>query len=84
MSEKKSNPPNLLTNEAFHGLHSRYGFTQAQSKTSALLNEELVRLTQTLTRQAILQAEHEGHSGLNGEHAKKAIQMTSEVPKGFY
>lgn len=82
MSEKSY--PNLLTNEAFHGLHARYGFTQAQDGADKVLNDALVELTQKLTRQSILQAEHEGHSGLNGKHAKKAIEATPEVPKGVY
>jgi hypothetical protein len=82
MSEKTY--PNMLTSEAFHGLHARYGFTQAQDGAAAVLNEELVNLTIKLTKQAMLQAEHEGHSGLNGNHARKAIEATPEVPKGVY
>ena len=74
----------MLTSEAFHGLHSRYGFTQAQEGAAEILNEELIALTSKLTRQAILQAEHDGHSGLNAHHARKAIDMTPEVPKGVY
>lgn len=82
MSEKSY--PNLLPNDSFHGLHARYGFTQAEKGAAKFFNDALIDVTQKLTRQSILQAEHEGHSGLNGNHAKKAIEATPEVPKGVY
>lgn len=82
MSEKSY--PNLLPSDSFHGLHARYGFTQAQKGTQEVLNTALVEMLEKVTKQSILQAEHEGHSGLNGKHAKKAIEATPEIPKGVY
>jgi hypothetical protein len=79
MSEKS-----MLTKEAFHGLCARYGFTQAGKGSQAALDAGLQALTTKLTIQAIHQAEHDRQSGLNERHAQKAIDMTPEVPKGYY
>jgi hypothetical protein len=83
MSEN-SKLPKLLTNTGFHALHARHGFTQSEKGTADILNAALVEMATGLTRSALLQAEHDGHAGLNGSHAKKAISMNSEIPKGFY
>ncbi len=74
----------MLTTESFHALHLRYGFTQAEAGTPELLNDALVDVTTKVTKQAILQSEHQGHTGLNGEMAKKGIEMTREIPAGLY
>lgn len=83
MSEKKK-CPTLHTKADFKGLYTRYGFTQAQSGVSDMLNDELINVATKITKQAMLQSEHENHSGLNDKHAKKAIEMTAVIPKGFY
>lgn len=80
----KKTLPNLLTSENFHALHGRHGFTQAESGTAEMLNDALLDILTKVTKQAILQSEHCGHSGINGEDAKKAIEMTREIPTGYY
>jgi histone H3/H4 len=77
-------PRNLLTSADFHALHSRYGFSQSQKGAEDVMNAALREVTTKLTRAAILQAEHDGRSGLNASHAQKAIDMTKEIPRGFY
>jgi len=84
MSKKSKSFPKLITTEQFHGLHARYGFTQAEAGTNEVLNAALVEALTRVTKHAMLQAEHEGHTGLNGDHAKKAIEMVTELPKGVY
>lgn len=85
MSENSTaEPRNLLTSADFHALHSRYGFSQSQKGAEQVMNTALLEITTKLTRAALLQAEHEGRSGLSGSHAQKAIDMTKEIPRGFY
>ncbi len=74
----------MITTEQFHGLHHRFGFTQAEDGAAELFNDELVRALTKLTKQAILHAEHHKHAGLNGAHATAAIEMTKEIPSGLY
>jgi uncharacterized protein YidB (DUF937 family) len=80
--EKELRP--VLTKKEFQGLCARYGFSQAESGTLDLLNETLVAAVEKITKQGILQADHDKQSGLNGGHAKKAVEMTKEIPKGFF
>lgn len=82
MSEKSL--PKLLTGESFQGMYSRHGFTQAEKGANLVLNDALLSALTKLTAQATLQAENDGHSGLNGKHARKAIEATPEIPKGVY
>ena len=82
MSEK--NCPTLHTKSDFKGLYTRYGFTQSERGVSDMLNDELITVATKLTKQAMLQSEHEKHSGLNENHAKTAIDMTPIIPKGVY
>lgn len=86
MSENSTTtePRNLLTSADFHALHARYGFTQSEKGAEDVMNAALLDLTTKLTRAAILQAEHDNRSGLSGSHAQKAIDMTKEIPRGFY
>jgi len=80
----KKSYPKLLTTENFHALHGRHGFTQAEAGAAELFNEALVAALTKVTKQAMLQAEHSGRTGLNGEMAKKGIEMTREIPAGLY
>jgi len=74
----------LLTKKEFQGLCSRYGFSQAEDGTLLVLNDALVNALEKITIQGVLQADHDKHSGLNGNHAKKAVEMTKEIPKGIF
>ena len=76
--------PPVITSKDFQGLYSRHDFTQAGKGCKEFLNAELVEMSRQLTTQAVLQAEHEKHSGLNASHAQKANEMTPEIPKGIY
>jgi hypothetical protein len=80
--ERKLRP--VVTNKEFQGLCARYGFSQAESGTKDLLNAALVAAAEKITKQGILQADHDKQSGLNGEHAKKAVEMTKEIPRGIF
>ena len=74
----------LLTKKQFQGLCSRNGFSQAEDGTLTILNGALENALEKITVQGILQADHDKHSGLNGNHAKKAVEMTKEIPKGIF
>lgn len=80
----KKSFPKLITSEEFHALCGRYGFTQAEAGAAEYFNDAQVNVLTKVTKQGILQSEHEGHTGLNGNHAKKAIDMTREIPNGLY
>lgn len=73
-----------MTKQSFKGLYSRYGFTQAERGALDAVDECLKTQTTKVTVQAMLQADHENRHGLNGKHAKKAIEMTPEIPAGIY
>ena len=73
-----------MTSENFHALCGRYGFTQAEAGTAEMVNDAMVDVLTKVVKQAMLQSEHQGHTGLNGEMAKKGIEMTREIPHGLY
>lgn len=74
----------LITKEDYKGLLASYGITRSEKGTLAILNENLAQTTRSLTKQSMYQADHEGHSGLSGKHARTAIEFTPEVPDGIY
>jgi len=80
---EKSNLP-VITSEGFRGLYSRHEFTQAEKGAREELNAAITEEIAALTKQGMLQADHEGHSGLNRKHAHKAIEMVPEIPNGIY
>ncbi len=82
--EGEKSCPKFLTTEGFRGLCARHGFSQAEAGSAQVLNDALVDLTAKLTKAAMLQAEHNKQTGLHGEHAKAAIEMTREIPRGIY
>lgn len=83
MSTDESTPI-IITAENFRGLYSKHGFTQAERGARAVLDETLKEQITHLTKLGMLQADHEGHSGLSRENALKAVEMTPEIPKGIY
>jgi len=76
--------PKLLTKENFQALYSRYGFSQAEAGCPELFNSYLVESLVPMTRNSMLQAEHDNRSGINRKDAVKAVEMTPEIPNGIY
>lgn len=76
--------PPIITSNAFKAGYSRYGFSQAEAGAREVLNGFLVEDLNTLTRQAMLQADHKKHSGLSRDDAQKAVEMSPEIPNGIY
>lgn len=74
----------LFTKKEFQGLCARHDFTQAEDGTLAVLNKAVDSALVKIAIQGLLQADHDKHSGLNGNHAKKAVEMTKEIPKGIF
>ncbi len=76
--------PPLITSAQFKALCDRHGFAQAEAGTRQTLNAILIESLVPMTRQAMLQAEHDKNKGLQHKHAVKAVEMTPEIPKGIY
>lgn len=74
----------LITGDQFKALCDRHGFAQAEAGTRETLNALLLESLDAMTRQAMLQADHEKNKGLQHRHAVKAVEMTPEIPKGIY
>jgi len=74
----------LVTQDGFKAICARHDFTQAEKGTRAFLDASLKEVATKVTTFAMIQAQHDKHSGLNREDAKKAIQMTKEIPNGNY
>jgi hypothetical protein len=76
--------PPVITSAQYKALCAKHGFDQAEAGTRELLNEMLVESLDQMTRQAILQADHEKHTKLSRSNAVKAVEMTPDMPKGIY
>ena len=76
--------PPVTTKAQFQALYSRPGFSRAEKGTFDNLNTKLLSATSRATRTAMLVAEHERHSTLSRDDARRGIELTPEYPKGVY
>lgn len=84
MSQTHRTRKGLMTKENFKGLAASYGFARVEKGTYESFNKNLDGTLEHITKHAMYQADHDGKKGLSKEHARKAIELTPEVPDGVY
>ena len=76
--------PPMITSQEMKILLARNGFSQAQKGSRDFINQFAEECLESSLKQAMLQADYQGRSGLNKEHAQKAMEHTVGFPKGSY
>jgi histone H3/H4 len=74
----------LSTKESFRNLCARHGFSSAKKETRQLMDKIVKDAVTGVTKQAMIQADYNGHTGINQKDVQIGIRNTPEIPKGIY
>lgn len=74
----------LITKEDFRNLCARHGFSSAKKETRELMDQYTKEAVGRVTKQAMIQADYSGHSGIHQKDVQTGIRNTPEIPKGIY
>jgi hypothetical protein len=74
----------LTTKEGFRNTCSRHGFSSAKKDTRRIMDRIVKDAVTNVTKQALIQADYNGHTGINEHDVQVGIRNTPEIPKGLY
>ena len=74
----------MVTRDGFRAAMACHGFGHMEEGVYEAANVYLEHIAAQTMQQALLCAEAENRTGLNGKHAQKAINETPQIPKGHY
>ena len=76
--------PHMVPTAEMKALAYTHGFGQIQKGCRDFVNEYAERVCEPALRRAMLQADVQKKSSLTKEHAQKALDQTTGVPKGSW